>query len=324
MPLLFALSGYLAYGKPINPVRAFIAKKFKGLFLPYLVWNITGLLIVNTFWIKQNLILKVSESFYIYSNLWFLPVLFFSFILLILFVYLEKFSPEWVGRNFSVILYSAGYLIIMWILVDRPPFHGFLPIRWFFPFFFAGYLVSKHKNYIFNFENQLFLISLLLFPILLPFWDIRVIQFADVGFIRLLISFVLALSGIILSYYIIKLLKNTKIYDFFILCGEFSLEIYIVSNILALLSQITRINFWFGDGIVSLLSGTLILLFLSLFLSLIFSYNKIFSMLLFGRWVFKYPPDNIKYHTFFLSMTIIYIYIFSIFLSISKTWALLP
>lgn len=323
MPLLFVLSGYLVYGKSINPIWAFIAKKFKGLFIPYLIWNIIGLLIVDFFWIKQDLTLKVFETFYIYSNLWFLPVLFFSFLLLILFIFLEKFSLTWIGQNFSVFFYLISYLIIMWLLVDQPPFQGFLPIRWFFPFVFVGYIIAKYKDYIFNFENRLFLISLFLFPILLPFWDIRIIQFADVGFIRLLTSFVLALSGIILSYYVIKLLKNTKIYDFFTLCGEFSLEIYIISNILGLFSQITNINFWFGDGIISLLSGTLIFLFFSLTLSLIFSYNKSCSTLLFGRWVLKHSPSNIKYHLFFLSIALIYIYVSSILLNISKTLVLL-
>jgi len=79
MPFLLALSGYLVYGKSINPAWAFIAKKFKGLFIPYLVWNTIGLLIADSIWIKQNVIQKILESFYIYSNLWFLRSFFSHF-----------------------------------------------------------------------------------------------------------------------------------------------------------------------------------------------------------------------------------------------------
>jgi len=175
----------------------------------------------------------------------------------------------------------------MWILIKQPPFPGFLAIRWFSLFVFVGYVVAEYKDYIFNFKNQLLLISLFLFPILLPFWDVQVIQFADVESIHLLINFILALFGIVLSCYLVRLLNNTKIYDFLILCGRFSLEIYVISNFLALISVITQVNLWFGEGITSLLSGTLIFLFISLIFSLIFSYNRICSIFLFGRWALK-------------------------------------
>lgn len=299
MPLLLALSGYLVYSKSINYVWAFITKKFKGLFIPYLVWNIIGLLIVDSFLTKQNIFQKIIESFYIYSNLWFLPVLFFSFILLIFYIFLEKLFLKMSIQKYSVPFYLIIYLIVMWVFFAQPPFQGFLAIRWFSPFVFVGYITAKYKNYIFNFNKIMFPVSLFLFLILLPFWDIRVIQFAEVGFTHLIINFILALFGITISYYIVKLLKNTKIYTFLVFCGMFSLEIYVISNLLALISTITQIRFWFGEGIVSLLSGTLTFTFISLILSLILSYNQICSTLLFGRWVLKHPLRIIKNNVFF-------------------------
>jgi fucose 4-O-acetylase-like acetyltransferase len=320
MPLLLALSGYLVYGKSINPVWAFIAKKFKGLFVPYLVWNIIGLLTVDFFWIKQNIVQEILKSFYIYSNLWFLPVLFFSFILLIFYMFLEKLLSKSSKQHYSVFFFLLIYLIVMWILVAHPPFQGFLVIRWFSPFVFVGYIIAKYKNYILNFENQIFLISLFLFPLLLPFWDIRVIQFADVGFINLSIAFILAILGITLSFHIVRLLSSTKVYKFFTLCGQFSLEIYVISNFLALISSMTQVHLWFGAGMINLLSGTLLFVFISLIFSLILSYKKTFSTFLFGRWALKYPQSNVKNFILFLSITIIYVYIFSIFLGISKAF----
>jgi fucose 4-O-acetylase-like acetyltransferase len=148
MPLLLALSGYLVYGKSINPVWAFIVKKFRGLVIPYLIWNIIGLLIADYFWMKQNIAQRVFESFYVYSNLWFLPVLFFSFILLIPYIYLEKLLSKSSVQNYSIFLYLSIYLIIMWGLISQPPSQGFLAIRWFSTFFFVGYIIAKYQTYI--------------------------------------------------------------------------------------------------------------------------------------------------------------------------------
>jgi hypothetical protein len=208
----------------------------------------------------------------------------------------------------------------MWGLISQPPSQGFLAIRWFSTFFFVGYIIAKYQTYILSFKSQLFLISLFLFPILLPFWDIGVTQFADIGFIRLIISFILALFGITLSYYIVRSLNNTKIYEFLTLCGEFSLEIYIVSNLLALISVITQVHFWFGGGMTSILSGTLIFMLISLIFSMVLSYNMTFSTFLFGRWALKNSPHHIKNHMLFLSTTIVFVYTVSIFWSILKTF----
>ncbi len=321
MPLLLSLSGYLAYGKSINPIWAFIVKKFKGLFIPYFSWIIIGLLIADSFGIKQSIFHTIFESLYTYTNLWFFPVLFFSFILLIFYVWTVNFLSKFSKNYFSILVYLFSYIIFMWILIAKPTVQGFLAIRWFSPFVLIGYFIAEYKEYIFNYKNKLFLISLFSFPILLPFWDIRVNQFAYVGIIHLLINFILALFGIILSYYVVRLLRNTRLYDFFVLCGNFSLEIYVTSNALMLLFQLSRINFWFGDRTLIILSGTMIILSTSLICSLILSLNETCSTFLFGRWTYKHLVSNVKNQMFLLSTTVIYIYIFSIFLNISKTFS---
>jgi len=288
MPLLLALSGYLVYGKSSTPIWAFIVKKFKGLFIPYFIWITIGLLVAGSFGTKQNAVSIIFESLYAYTNLWFLPVLFFSFILLMFYMRTVNFLSNFLKKNLSILVYLFSYLIIMWIFIAKPPVQGFLAIRWFSLFVLVGYIIAEYKEYIFNFKNQIFLISLFSFPIFLPFWDIRVNQFAYVGITHLLINFILALFGIILSYYIVRLLRNTKLYDFLILCGNFSLEIYVISNVLTLIFQLAERKFWFGDGTVMILSGTLIILSISLICSLILSLNKTWSTFLFGRWAYEH------------------------------------
>jgi len=287
MPLLLFLSGYIAHQKQIGSKLSFLLKKFKGLVFPYIVWNSIGLVIAYQFVISRQLIKDLLNSLIVYYNIWFLPVLFISFIILLLYVYLEDILKQFRLGQYSVVLFGLTYIAIAWFVIT-PSVQGLYAVRWFAPFVLAGYFAAKYKDVLMGNKKLSILSSLLLFPLLLPFWDLGVIQFASVGYMTLLVCFTLAMLGTAISYAIINLLKGTVINKCFVFCGVFSLEIYLISNLLALLSiQIFHIPLWFGTGMVAVLSGSVTFLLISAVLVLLLSYNKYISIMLFGRWSFK-------------------------------------
>ena len=82
MPLLLFLSGYIIYQKPVGPILNFLFKKSKGLLLPYFIWLFISIIIVNAFILNNEVWMYLLNHLIIFDNLWFLPVLFVSLLIL--------------------------------------------------------------------------------------------------------------------------------------------------------------------------------------------------------------------------------------------------
>jgi len=286
MPLFLFLSGYLVYQKPVGPIVDFIIKKGKRLLFPYLIWLFISILIVNNFVFNNVIWMYLITHLVVFDNIWFLPVLFISFLVLFLFIRLEKFFSSYNLRDLTLLLFLAGY-IISWGF--EPPVQGLMLLRWFSPFVIIGYLVADRGRSLLQKEYLVPLASII-FILLLPSWS-KYSIFFNSSFSGIIIDLILAITGIIMAYGLIQSLKKTPVDKFLNFCGIYSLEIYLVSNFLALIFvQILHIQFWAGHGLAAYITGTIILLFISLLFGIILSYNKYISILLFGRW----PWMNIK------------------------------
>jgi fucose 4-O-acetylase-like acetyltransferase len=285
MPLFLFLSGYLVYQKPIDPKWNFVYKKFRGLIVPYFIWLFIGILVVNNFILDAKISDYLIQHTVTYDNIWFLPALFFSFLLLLAYISIERFLKiKRIDAWLLIPIFSGAY-ICSWF-IDLPV-QGLLVIRWFSPFVLLGYLAAEFSGKLL--EKQYFMtLSSTLFVLLLPSWDKRVITLGNIGAVKLIIAFILASTGIVFAYSLIKSLQETFVNRFLTICGYLSLEIYLVSNFLALLLiQIFHLRFWLGDGLIAYITGTIIFLFIALTVSLILSYNRTISTILFGRWSLK-------------------------------------
>lgn len=284
IPLFLFLSGYLINQKPVGPFLKFAFKKCRGLLFPYFIWLFISIIVVNAFIFNNVVWMYLLQHLVLYDNIWFLPVLFISFLILYLFIRIENILSAYKVRDLTLLLFFAGYLV-SWGF--EPPVQGLVLVRWFSPFVIIGYLVAERHEKLIE-KKYLFPLASILFILLLPSWSKYVLYFGNASVAGLVIDFILAITGIIMSIGLMQSLRKTPVDTFFQFCGIYSLEIYLVSNFIALvLIQITQVQFWIGQGLTAYITGTTVFLVISLFASVGLSYNKYVSILLFGRWAWK-------------------------------------
>ncbi len=115
MPLLLFLSGYSVNKKPVGSTVNFVWKKSKGLLFPYFIWLFISMLIVNKFIINNEIWIYLIKHSIIYDNIWFLPVLFISFLILYLFIKFKNFLSAHKLKDLTILLFLLGYLV-SWVL----------------------------------------------------------------------------------------------------------------------------------------------------------------------------------------------------------------
>ena len=243
------------------------------------------------------------------DSAWFLPILFESFVVLSIIINIERIMKK------SPFLFNL-FLILFLVIVPYIPVNsipgGSLAI-YYSIFVVVGYYISKHEVNIFNTlygkspfnKYSLYTIGILLFPLLFLIRSNLLIN-------NLYFKFSIAFAGIIFSYFIIKFISKSKIFSLFALCGVFSMKLYLIHLIIGNYFSY-RITFWFGSGLLKIVSGTLIILTVSLTISYILSYNEKITKILFGRWSQKYAPENKQQILYVLIFTIGLSYILSIF-----------
>ena len=213
-------------------------------------------------------------------NLWFLPVLFISCIFLLFYIFIEQIFVSKKGEIIAPIIFFILYLLSWSIPLTSSVL---LILRWFSPFVILGYAAAKNWTWITE-RKYLVPLLILIFMLLLPSWSGYSISFISTNNLNLIVDFILAISGIGFAYYLISSLQETQIFEFLNFCGIYSLEIYIVSSFIALLFAIWHIQFWIGSGLTAYITGSAVLLSISLFVSVILGHYRIISILLFGRW----------------------------------------
>lgn len=285
MPLFFFISGYLVVGRFGPTAYSWIKKKFTQLVIPYLIFTFFYVFILFGFRNKTLtplLIVQVIFSYTVPESAWFLPVLFESFVILAILILAEKL----IGKSSFLIFFIITSCIIP--LTSLNAINAVLQIVYYTAFVIIGYLVCTWKDHLSSHISTFEIVGSILFVILFSVKYASLLPKVNSALFYLFYSYVLASTGIILSWSAIKLIINSKIVKPFIFLGVFTMEIYLIH--LSILNYFTYRQWplWFGTGLSAIISGTLTLLTISIILSLILSYNKKVSTVIFGRWSWKY------------------------------------
>lgn len=258
MPLFMLLSGYVLYFSKETINKEWIISKVPRLIIPFFIWYIIYWCFSDIDFIGlQQPFLDFSGSIpeYLvrgvidpYNGPWFLWALFICYMMF----YLScKLAPKYGVFYSFLIVYILGRLL---------PFHGFgfIYIKTMFPFFAFGYMLAHYKNKIIKYRKCFLVSSLMIFPFLSISW------YADFDLpqqLRAVISFlkiVIPLMGIILSYYLILIIKETKIFSTLVYLGTISLELYVCQNLF--------LNVGIGEGYFRMVTITFSALLLSILL----------------------------------------------------------
>jgi fucose 4-O-acetylase-like acetyltransferase len=283
MPLFMFVSGYVAAlsTKPAN--ARFIWNKSIRLILPFLAWHATRYVIYDrhrdyglvSYW--HHLLLAPDHD----HGLWFLWVLFLCFCLLVPALRIER----WMGSAALVLA-----LVFSQFLTGR--FAGLAMVKWFFPFFIAGYVLKRHSFRI------SWLWSLPLAAAFLPLgaiWERRSVpdivtrlanELAALHFSAVAnnipnwYQYLTAFAGIAFAFALYRLVKNSHTtVAVFCWLGVRSLTIYC--------AQFFFLHFGFGSGPFLVLTRSLIAIVASLLLGAILSKFWLTNLLFLGtkpRW----------------------------------------
>lgn len=104
MPLFLFLSGYLVYQHPPGITKIFVYKKIRGLLYPYFVWISIFAIVANNLVVDGNIFNYFLLSI-LASDFWYLPVLFISFLILLCYIFIEKFFASKKGEIVTPIIF---------------------------------------------------------------------------------------------------------------------------------------------------------------------------------------------------------------------------
>ena len=289
MPLFFFVSGYLVFGR-FGPTWAWIIKKFRQLIIPYILFTIFffyllsySLFGLSFYKITFNDVAQMLFSYTVPNSAWFLPVLFESFLVLALLINAEKMA----GKFSYVFFFLIVALALPLTGIGSIPLVNQIVV--YTPFLIAGYLVCTYRGCMSEKNiKYLGIFGSILFPLLFLFKSSTLFLSINSGLFHLYFTYTIALAGIILSWCLVKLIVKLNISFVFVICGIFSLEIYLTHLIILNGFSAKHWPLWYSSGGIAIVSGSIALLLLSLAATLLFSYNEKISKLVFGRWSFKY------------------------------------
>jgi fucose 4-O-acetylase-like acetyltransferase len=284
MPLFFFLSGYLAFDLYDRPTITWITRKFVQLVIPYSIFTFFYFFVLFGPSVANITPVRIVYALFAYTksdSAWFLPVLFESLLILSVFVNVEKAVGEYSFVGF--------FLLVCCVIPLTRNLKGIPAIHQIFvgsPFVISGYLARKYRKRFAAYMTSIEVVGSALFIVLFCLRNGSFLATINNYLFHLYYFYAQAAAGIILSWSIIKLLINYKISYLFIFCGKLTMELYLTHLIILNYFTFRHWPIWFGSGIVAILSGTIWLLTLSDILSLILSYNRKVSAIIFGRWSF--------------------------------------
>ena len=235
MPLFMFVSGFVSYKTFDGSIRK-LFKRFKSLIIPFWSWFLFSFFFywfiaytqgrgVPDFSYSLSKIL-ISP----YRGLWFLWVLFMNY--LVLFVSM-KISRK--REDIVMLVMLIGFNV--WMSKMSESYLGLAPMCWFLLFYLLGYMTSKYEWASKKIFHILGVISLIVFPVLVSFWERKnCIPLSELmnqelnvrNTLNWLYGIIVPLTGILSSYTLFSWLMKTRFYfkNSFILLGNISLEIY--------------------------------------------------------------------------------------------------
>lgn len=187
MPLFFSLSGFLFYYS-INKksdFKNFFKKKFKRLLIPFLMigifWMIPIKLLIGYSGYQNLTLFQIISKLFLGTDsghLWYLPTLFIIFMIA---YFMKKVFNKRYELLITLLLLAISYLSIY---INIYPYLN--QALCYFYYFYIGMLINKHQNKKINLYLLIF-ITFLSFLIMLWFKNIRLLEFAFVTSLIILI-----------------------------------------------------------------------------------------------------------------------------------------
>jgi fucose 4-O-acetylase-like acetyltransferase len=281
MPLFMLLSGFIVSKQLNSTLLNYLKKSTVRLLVPFIVWYFISYVFVRF----QT---DISLSAYLFdlmkspaNGLWFLCVLFWSRLLLFAALKIARYK-NW--------LRWENYFVVVAILLSRissTEFLGFTEIKAYFVYYAAGFFICKYLDVLIDKRRIIYALSVVVFPILIfswrreqfpTFYPILLQVVNDKSIARLIVSiykYVVAISGMALSSFILERIHQTRFYFFLCWVGTMSLDIYVCHQYFI---------FGFGNGVWQYFADTAVALTCSLALTLLLMKRfKITRLLLLGQ-----------------------------------------
>jgi len=289
MPLFMYISGYITYGRVGFNKKEWLLNKFSILIIPFFSWMLLSYVlsfltifgIYPPYTIVSGGIIHYIAYTIIHPNngLWFLWALFGIYIP---FLFAQKLEIWF--RDFAYLITAALLSVIL-----IPPFSsyrfwfGLNYIQYYFVFFTAGYLIAKHQIDWIRVIKYFEIISLLLFPVLLFFWIKLYPLQSFIGhavesnlapLLALIYQYTLGFTGIFFVVYLFSHI-NYRSLNILAWLGTITLNIYA--------AHIPFLKLLHGNSIVSVITSTLTVLLLAIFVSYLISNVSPINKVFFGK-----------------------------------------
>lgn len=238
VPFFFIISGFFffKYSYSFNTYTTMIKKKYKSLLIPYIIWNIGGLLMLYA--VDKS---KIGNTFIYYTEnllyskwngpLWYIRDLIIMMILVPIYQWIYYVNKFWLYSIFSIILF------LYWIPVDI----SLLSSEGLF-FFFIGGILSKHDLLS---QKCSYIITLLLFILWLGL-SINIIAINSIYVHR-----INTLIGIFVFWQLLNYIPYKKI---LIKLSSYSFLIYVMHSYIVKILKKTIAHFFYGNEIAALIT----------------------------------------------------------------------
>lgn len=238
MPLFMFMSGMFAVKSMNLTTGRFVYKKFVQLLLPVASWSVFAVLLFHG-GISTYLDLVSLSGMY----LWFLKILFLCYLLMFILNRISMFM-----RSHRISLFPICFFIILVLLLLPVKDYFYWNLCFMFPFFLCGSLFNKYRSVLFAHQYKSFLFSVLVFVVLLVWWDYRyTIYFSNAPFVSInpfcfdvraltvyAYRFFTGLSGALAVIFLCKIVygrfKDSSVMPFLLGIGNCTLGIYVVQT----------------------------------------------------------------------------------------------
>lgn len=261
MPLFFAVSGYLTFGRVHEPVGKWLLGKARMLLVPLVVWTVIYYFTVNDGLIPTAMpFLEYVRTQATATSLWFLLTLFYCYVL----VGAGTRLGDWALPLIGVVLVA---------LLDR----GVVSLGWYWGWFIAGYFWAAHGERLQRFRWPMWAAALAVYAVGV---------FRPVMSVTLAPRFIFALAAIGLGTLVVHALRTTPIARGLAVLGVRSLSIYVGQFLFV---QLVFVHSWFNAVITTVLAITA-----SLLIDRIVSANRWTNLLFLGGRGVSRPGPTLK------------------------------
>jgi fucose 4-O-acetylase-like acetyltransferase len=265
MPLFMILAGYTLYLSHPKYDFKFVKNKVFRLLYPLIIWSYIIYFMRDFNFVGIQPFISFPQNVWEYTKtllvrpdyiIWFIYAL---FVFNLVFLVANKMPKAFFLS--SIIIFE----IIVWFLPIQ--YFGIYFIRIYLPFFVLGYYLAKYKDNILP-NLKYYVIPCIIFYCLTIFnWQ--------VGYENALVTYMLAISSMIILYVVVKLVSKKYISKSLMWIGRNSLYIY--------LCQCVCLNIGIGTGTVRVITIFISATIISVLLTIISTSNKFTKLLLYGQ-----------------------------------------